>query len=148
VQTFLPYPDFIKSARSLDYRRLGKQRVEAKQIINALEGRSKGWTNHPATKMWRGYEGQLALYGATMCHEWINRGYNDSLLPFFTVKLRESIKAGNVAIPEWLGDPEVHLSHQSNLIRKDPEFYIPKFGEIPPDLPYVWREGRHERLEV
>ena len=33
MQTFLPYPDMIKSAKALDYKRLGKQRVEAKQII-------------------------------------------------------------------------------------------------------------------
>lgn len=139
MQTFLPYADFIKSAKALDYRRLGKQRVEAKQIINALEGKSKGWTNHPATKMWRGHEGQLALYGAVICHEWIARGYEDSLLPFFTVKVREAIEIGNVSIPDWVGRPDFHLAHQSNLIRKDPEYYIPIFGaDVPADLPYIW----------
>lgn len=33
MQTFLPYPEFIKSAQCLDNKRLGKQRVEAKQIL-------------------------------------------------------------------------------------------------------------------
>lgn len=33
MQTFLCYPDFNKSAQVLDYRRLGKQRVEAWQIL-------------------------------------------------------------------------------------------------------------------
>ena len=33
MQTFLPYPDFKKSLQTLDYRRLGKQRIEAYQII-------------------------------------------------------------------------------------------------------------------
>ena len=42
MQTFLPYPDFTQSAKTLDYRRLGKQRVEAWQILNALRGVSKG----------------------------------------------------------------------------------------------------------
>ena len=37
MQTFLPYPNFADSLDCLDYRRLGKQRVEAFQIINALE---------------------------------------------------------------------------------------------------------------
>ena len=37
MQTFLPYSDFIKSAKCLDYRRLGKQRVEAWQIYNTLK---------------------------------------------------------------------------------------------------------------
>ncbi len=58
MQTFLPYEDFTLSAQCLDYRRLGKQRVEALQIFNALTGAStkdgreyRGWINHPATKM-------------------------------------------------------------------------------------------------
>jgi hypothetical protein len=36
VQTFLPYSDYATSARVLDYRRLGKQRVETKQILLAM----------------------------------------------------------------------------------------------------------------
>jgi hypothetical protein len=36
MQTFLPYEDFTLSAQVLDYRRLGKQRVEALQIYNVL----------------------------------------------------------------------------------------------------------------
>ena len=56
MQTFLPYPDFQKTAQCLDNKRLGKQRVEARQIISTLEGKSNGWRNHPAVKMWKGYE--------------------------------------------------------------------------------------------
>jgi hypothetical protein len=36
VQTFLPYPDFERTAEVLDDRRLGKQRVEVLQILNAI----------------------------------------------------------------------------------------------------------------
>ena len=50
MQTFLPYESFRKSAEVLDWRRLGKQRVEGMQIINAIEGKPrkdgkpyKGW---------------------------------------------------------------------------------------------------------
>ena len=52
MQTFVPYPDLHDSAAVLDYRRLGKQRVEAYQIIRAALHLSKGWGNHPATRMW------------------------------------------------------------------------------------------------
>lgn len=38
MQTFLPYPDFSKSASVLDKRRLGKQRVENLQIMQVLLG--------------------------------------------------------------------------------------------------------------
>src|SRR4030042_2517495 len=41
MQTFLPYPDFKKSLQALDYRRLGKQRVEAYQIIRILKAASQ-----------------------------------------------------------------------------------------------------------
>jgi hypothetical protein len=37
VQTFLPFPDFQHSIKSLDNRRLGKQRVEANQIYNLIK---------------------------------------------------------------------------------------------------------------
>lgn len=132
MQTFLPYPDFIDSALSLDRQRLGKQRVEAKQIINTLEGTSSGWSNHPAVKMWRGYEQALALYGVVVCSVWIERGYKDSLLPFFAVRL------GQEEMPPWLGDERFHLSHQSNLVRKDPVHYGPLFPGVPDDLEYLW----------
>ena len=33
MQTFLPYSSFTESAKILDWRRLGKQRVEGMQII-------------------------------------------------------------------------------------------------------------------
>ena len=56
MQTFLPYDDFVLSLDCLDYRRLGKQRVEAMQLLNAMKREKGGWINHPATKMWRGYE--------------------------------------------------------------------------------------------
>ena len=37
MQTFLPFPDFKMSAQVLDYKRLGKQRVEALQILKTLK---------------------------------------------------------------------------------------------------------------
>jgi hypothetical protein len=74
MQTFLPYPDFEATARVLDWRRLGKQRVECMQILNALHGTSKGWVNHPAVRMWRGYEDALETYQSFMIEEWVRRG--------------------------------------------------------------------------
>ena len=45
-------------------------------------------------------------------------------------------------LPTWLGDEELHRSHRSNLIAKDPGFYrqrfAERFGGEPDDLPYVW----------
>ena len=128
MQTFLPYPDFQKSMEVLDYRRLGKQRLEALQIYNALTGISTGWRNHPATKMWAGYENALADYMNTAICEWINRGYKN------TMKI---IPVDSFVLPSWFGDPVFHLSHQSNLVRKFPEHYR-KYFDVPDNIPYHW----------
>jgi hypothetical protein len=133
VNTFLPYADFIQSAKALDYRRLGKQRVEAWQILNALLGNSKGWTNHPATNMWRGHERSLCEYGIAICDEWIRRGYKDTMRERF-IAMHSQLP--NTGLPEFIGDLEFHVSHQSNLKRKDADHYT---FEVPDDLPYLWR---------
>lgn len=39
MQTFVPFPDFARSAAVLDDKRLGKQRVEVLQIVRALTWR-------------------------------------------------------------------------------------------------------------
>lgn len=134
MQTFLPYADFRKSAKVLDRQRLGKQRVEVYQILKALHGQG-GWQNHPATKMWAGYENALAIYGITMCMEWIDRGYKDNLTSVLYDYYQYSEHYG---FPWWFGNESFHLSHQSNLLRKMPEHYGPIFGDIPNDLPYIW----------
>lgn len=140
MQTFVPHgTHFHETARALDYRRLGKQRVETKQILMALRGESKGWVNHPAVKMWKGYEPALALYGAIMCREWKRRGYVDNLLSYFNRLLAEYLERGdNLVMPPWLYDEAVVLSHRSNLIRKDADFYGWQWPDVPNDLGYVW----------
>lgn len=134
MQTFLPYPSFADSAHVLDYRRLGKQRVETLQILHALVNPAYGWQNHPAVKMWRGSERVLALYGLAMCREWLRRGYEDTCFQ----KIEQFLPTLNGgASPAWLGDIAFHRSHQSNLLRKDPAHYS-TFFRVPHDLPYVW----------
>ena len=148
MQTFITYkpiPElldpFIHTARSLDYRRLGKQRVEAKQILMALMGQSKGWTNHPATKMWRGYEDTLCVYAIDICKEWKRRGYKDTLLSYFEGMFNYRFDHHVRAFPSWLqgqaGEQFID-AHRSNLIRKDPEYYGPKFPGVPDHLEYIW----------
>jgi Pyrimidine dimer DNA glycosylase len=135
MQTFMPYPDYLRSAGVLDYRRLGKQRVEAKQVLLALTNPDYGWQHHPATNMWRGHESELAAYGLQVCVEWVQRGYKDSLRGWF---LDQYLALPPSSKPSWFGDPAFHVSHQSNLLRKDPVFYGPLFPGVPDDLPYLW----------
>jgi hypothetical protein len=135
VQTFLPYRDFVPSVETLDDKRLGKQRVEAFQILRALTDSTYGWQHHPAVNMWRGYEEALALYGLAACLTWVQRGNRDNMLTRFFPYVGVP---GTFSYPEWLGDDEFHRSHQSNLVRKDAQHYGPQFPDVPDDLPYYW----------
>jgi len=138
MQTFLPFPSFTLSAKALDYKRLGKQRVEAHQILNTLTGLSNGWSNHPAVLMWKGYEDALKIYFNTISKEWISRGYNHNM-GFYNVPSKYDVNP-----PWWLYWEDFHLSHQSNLIRKDPLYYLPKFPKAKLNLEYIWpsKKGR------
>ena len=131
METFLPYPSFTQSAQVLDYKRLGKQRVEAMQLLNGLLGKAKsGWMNHPAAKMWRGYEEALGLYMNMMIMEWKRRGYKNTM---------EYYISGNaIVMPPWFGDEDFHSSHRSNLLRKNPEFYGQYGWMDDPSKPYIW----------
>lgn len=148
MQTFLPYPDFRDTARVLDVRRLGKQRVEALQVLRALTWPRYGWRHHPAVKMWAGYEEALVRYGLDVCEIWSATGRGDTVAGTLIVDLTAACGFGNVRdqaeladageLPPWLGREDLHLSHRVSLLRKDPEHYRPIFGDLPPDLPYVW----------
>lgn len=100
--------------------------------------------------MWRGYPFALAHYGLAICTEWISRGYRDTcfekidemmwhgLFDHASVYDTDSTPHAPM-MPPWLGDDALHISHQSNLIRKDPAFYRPIFSnDVSDDLPYVW----------
>lgn len=139
VQTFIPHDTIIESAYVLDDRRLGKQRVETLQIMNALSGRSKGWVNHPAVRMWRGYEAALMWYQIAICNEWQRRGFEDTCLEKTLAVWTEHFdpEPGDY-YPAWWGQPQLHASHRSNLLRKDPDHYRRFWPDEADDLPYVW----------
>lgn len=136
MQTFIPYgSDFERNAFCLDAKRLGKQRVETYQILNAMNGLG-GWRNHPATKMWTPYPEALIHYGIAICLEWVDRGYNDSMLSRFA-DMCEYDPSG-IELPPWIDDERIMLSHRSNLVRKFPERYRLLWPDVPDNLPYVW----------
>ena len=154
MQTFLPHPDFTASAAALDRGRLGKQRVETVQILRALVWPVYGWKNHPAVAMWRGFTPALTLYGLAICERWTTLGHADSvsaqLLAFTDGQVPDPRDlAATGQLPPWLGNPDLHRSHQSALLRKDPTHYRPVFGdEVPDDLPYSWPLPAYPRWPV
>jgi len=131
MQSFLPYASYKDSARVLDRQRLGKQRIEARMIINILEGRSSGWSHHPAVKMWSGYADALKEYYNVICQEWEKRGYQHNM-GYYDLP-------DTILYPWWLGNKEFHRSHQSKLFYKSPANYFGWTGIE--RLEYVWPKG-------
>jgi len=134
MQTFVPYPDVILSVRCLDWERLGKQRAECEQILNALTLPEYGWKHHTAVVMWRGCEEYLKHYMNECIREWVRRGYNNEM-PYNKLDL------SRIEAPYWWGGM-IHASHRSNLLRKDAEFYGQYGWSEGPDLPYYWPKNR------
>ena len=147
MQTFLPYPDFAASAAVLDGPRLGKQRVEALQVLRALTWETYGWKRHPAVRMWEGYPRGVAAYGLAVCAAWTGRGRPDTCAATigadlaragFPPPLPQPELAALGELPTWLGDDRVHASHRAALVRKDPGFYGQLFPDADPSMPYFW----------
>ncbi len=133
MQTFLPFADFYKSATMLDVKRLGKQRVETLQLLNALHGMSAGWVNHPATRMWRGFEQSLIQYGVAVCDHWISLGYKDTCRDkILAYKINEAVVA-----PFWLGG-RIHRTHREALLFKNFDFYSRFNWKEKPVYEYYW----------
>lgn len=127
MQTFVPFASFVKSASSLDKKRLNKQLLEGRQIYNILSsGKRKGaWVNHPAVLMWRNRENALHSYLKAIKIECDSRGISTTKNWDAITQMHESNwdRGGKILMPEWWGDERVHQSHRNNLYIKDPDHY-------------------------
>lgn len=136
VQTFLPMKSYRASLESLDPVRLNKQILECAQMIEAILDPARGYQNHPAVRMWRRHEKALCTYGVSAC---VVR--DDERVVWFNNKIRElgavrGIRRDSIIIPPWMGDLDLHRSHRSRLMEKDPEFY--NWEGTPENMPYLW----------
>lgn len=139
MQTFMTHDNYVDTAKALDTKRLGKQRVEAYQILKALRGDyadTGAWVNHPATVMWRNHSYDLALYGLTISMEFYERGFDGwNMVEIFTdfqTQLRDN---NSEQYPWWVNSQLLTMTHQSNLVRKDADYYT---FNVPSNIPYVW----------
>jgi hypothetical protein len=116
--------------------------VEVLQILRALRIEGYGWQSHPAVMMWRGHVEALVAYAEACNADWEGRGHRDTtrlqILEFAPSVRDQPALAAAGLLPPWLGDDELHRSHQSALVRKNPEHYRRFFPNVPDDLPYLW----------
>lgn len=160
MQTFLPIAttDYAQVAKVLDNKRLNKQALEGWQIMLNLYGLDpegndrtpKGWSNHPAVKMWRGHEVSLHAYVQAMTDEWIARGFKSTIGAKATATLQRAILKGrtiNSNLPDWMVDSEkfeeIAASHRRALLAKDYYWYsqfkwAEDTGYEPDTYEYVW----------
>jgi hypothetical protein len=137
MQTFLPYKDFDKSAQALDSKRLNKQILECYQILKVLSNPDPraGWRNHPAVKMWRGYEHLLLNYTMTMVAEADKRGIktDKNVANIMALCETEGMYWGS-DVPAWYEDDIVMkrltTTHKANLYKKDPMYYFDFFSSL------------------
>jgi hypothetical protein len=138
MQTFLPFPSMTDSWRSLDKLRMNKQILEVTQILDTLEFGSR-WENHPAVRMWEGYEDALGKYHNIGLKVWEKRGGGGDRKAY--------ARTPHQTLPWWWGFEPFHWSHQANLRRKDPIFYTPKFKASvynDPRIFYLWPSMDHK----
>lgn len=117
MQTFLTDHQIRKSAATLDKRRLWKQILDAKKILNILVHSEPPFEN-PVVAQWAGFENFLLTYGLTMADDAWDRGMKS-----FGMKAQLLVlaKDGNLTTsrplpPSWLGNPNIHASHRSYLL--------------------------------
>jgi hypothetical protein len=142
MQTFVPDPSFQESLQMLDKKRLGKQRLEAWQILgNLKKDRTVGWGRHVIMYMWRGFEPALEHYYNLCLEEFSRRGCKN-------IKLKPIEITQPIIMPPWVGDPRIHLSHQSQILGKiqnQPkmiEWYKQWNWSVEPyALKYVWPDA-------
>jgi hypothetical protein len=165
MQTFLPLAttNYSDVAKTLDNKRLNKQALEGWQILmNLLEldpsgefRRSKGWSNHPAVKMWVGSELELYKYVLAMVDEWKSRGFKstigDKATGTIVVAHENALLDETAPTPDWMNDTDyfesVASSHRQALLVKDYAWYSQfnwpeDTGVEPTEYNYVWPSER------
>ena len=140
MQTFITNSTDSLGVENLDNKRLNKQLLEARQILNILvtmrndSTATPAWRNHPAVKMWRGHEWQLFRYCIRVVIAMQERGISysknyDAIDQL--IKQVPDITADD--IPKWMADPiqfdKIITTHRSSLYYKDPVYYAQFEGE-------------------
>lgn len=134
----LPHKSFEWSARVLSDGHLQQNMVTIDDVMRALlvDGYDSEEVN-----IWVRYSRALLAYQQATCFEWVNRGGDEYYWNRTRLLFLEAVPdpmAIPLILPPWIGYVDMHVSHQSYLIRSNPEHYGPKFPGISPNHDIVW----------
>lgn len=161
IQTWLPHANLLASAAALHPDDLARQRIHNWQLISLLSCYLVSdenlwhccWREHPLVLQWKNYLPFLMEYNRAVAKVY-NRGsatggqlmpasQPDPVLTQCEELFDAAVEAGACDaevsfVPGWIGNAGYHASHQSNLVRKNPEFYSNLFPNVTENLKYVW----------
>ena len=114
MQVFIPYASPYSTAMVMkgDSKRFNKQILETKQILAAIEDPTKGYANHPVTKMYAGHTDWLKLYLEVF--ELVRDGNH--------AEARIKSKQAYAVRPEWFSIALCN-QHKRRLYTKNPVLY-------------------------
>ena len=81
--------DVLNTFEILDKKRLNKQLIECKQILNVYSGNTKAWSNHPVVKSYKPYQKWLMIYTWAL-EEFLNKSSDLLMLMHYNRWLKEN----------------------------------------------------------
>lgn len=73
MNLFMPYKSVVNSVRALDDRRLVKQILECKVLLDIALGKKSGYANHPVSVHYKEHPNFLRDYALAACSEYSHR---------------------------------------------------------------------------
>lgn len=139
---FMPFDDFTWSARCLDNPDLSVLRLDILRAMQSLSYGDTEWDNHPGVLMWKGHERALLAYQQAVCYEWTTERGQEDIYWDLTRSIFLYVTPDPMSMPLippcWMGNFDLHISHQSNLLRINEAHYRKHFPGIRTDHPYIW----------
>lgn len=138
LMTFHPYPDFESSVACLDDLRLKRVKENVLEILTLLSKKKKDERLPPGVRIWGGHIPALVSYGCEVCRELSRRGVPT---PKSFQKMRDFLKGmriNAIEMPAWLECKELHDSHRSRLLSRNPKLYTKMKWKVKKNLPLFW----------
>jgi hypothetical protein len=153
--TWLTYRSWGRTAADLENATLKLQMRNSVTIMDILTGIKPDHpkANHPAVKMWQGYEYALGIQCMSLGMEWtFKRGFAECEEFWAMSRAIKEIKKVErdfaYEVPPWSRDAYLLLSHRSNLYRRDPVTYKGKWKKCPENWPYLWPVLRGDSYQL